>query len=83
MQPTRPSRSRRATKVRSIVISDPSSKAMAPSKLAARFSRPFKIARLVTPGAYELELPDGYRAHNVVSISHLQKYVGSVTDGRS
>jgi hypothetical protein len=63
------------------VIRDPEAKVQDSPKLAARFSGPFRVDAIVAPGAYRLVLPPSYRAHPVVSITHLQPFHGTVSEG--
>ena len=42
------------------------------SKLAPRYSTPYKVIRKVSPWAYELALPEGVRTHPVFSIAMLR-----------
>lgn len=46
-----------------------------PPKLSAQFAGPFKVIKKVGKGAYELELPDTYRIHPVISTSMLEPYL--------
>ncbi len=63
------------------VIKDPGVKVQESAKLAPRFTGPHHISQIVAPGAYRLDLPAGYRAHPVVSVQHLQKFLGDMVDG--
>jgi len=47
-------------------------------KLMERFVRPYKVKRIVSANAVELELPSTIRIHPVVNISRIHKYVGQV-----
>ncbi|KAE8180397.1 hypothetical protein CF336_g9303 [Tilletia laevis] len=53
---------------------DPTQRAKA--KLGAKFLGPFKVLREVTAGAYELEVPSWFRAHNIISIQALEPFHG-------
>jgi len=47
-------------------------------KLTERFIGPYKIKRIVSSNAVELELPSTIKIHLVVNVSKIQKYVGQV-----
>jgi len=47
-------------------------------KLTERFMGPYKIKKIISLNAVELELPNMIRIHSVVNISRIQYYVGQV-----
>jgi len=47
-------------------------------KLTERFVGPYKVKKVVSPNAVELELPSTVKIHLVVNISRIQRYVGQV-----
>jgi len=47
-------------------------------KLTERFLGPYKIKKIVSSNAVELELPSTVKIHPVVNISRIHKYVGQV-----
>jgi len=51
-------------------------------KLMERFVSPYKIKKIVSLNAIELELPSTVKIHPVVNISRIQCYVGQVEGQR-
>ena len=47
-----------------------------------RFVDPYKIKKIISSNAVELELPSTVKIHSVVNISRIQKYVGQVEGQR-
>ena len=47
-------------------------------KLTERFVGPYRIKKIVSLNAVELELPSTVKIHSVVNVSRIQKYVGQV-----
>ena len=47
-------------------------------KLTERFIGPYRIKKIISSNAVELELPSTIRIHSVVNVSRIQKYVGQV-----
>jgi len=47
-------------------------------KLTERFVRPYKVKRIVSMNAVELELPSTIKIHLVVNISRICRYIGQV-----
>jgi len=45
-------------------------------KLTERFVGPYKIKKVVSSNAVELELPSTVKIHPVVNVSRVHKYVG-------
>lgn len=46
-------------------------------KLAAKYYEPYKINKRVCSEAYQLNLPAGWKIHNVFNVSQLKKRVGT------
>jgi len=51
-------------------------------KLTKRFVGPYKIKKIISTNAVELELPSTIRIHPVVNISRIRRYVGQVEGQR-
>ena len=51
-------------------------------KLTERFIEPYKIKKVVSSNAVELELPSIVKIHLVVNVSRTQKYIGQVEGQR-
>jgi len=51
-------------------------------KLTERFVGPYRIKKIVSSNAVELELPSTVKIHLVVNISRIQRYVGQVEGQR-
>jgi len=51
-------------------------------KLMERFVSPYKIKKIVSSNAIELELPRTVKLHSVVNVSRIQCYVGQVEGQR-
>jgi len=47
-------------------------------KLTEMFVRPYKVKKVVSSNAVELELPSTVKIHPVVNVSRIQRYVGQV-----
>jgi len=43
-------------------------------KLTERFVGPYKVKRIISTNAIEMELPSSVKIHLVVSVSRVQKY---------
>jgi len=43
-----------------------------------RYVGPYKIKKVISSNAVELELPNKVKIHPVVNVSRIQKYVGQV-----
>ena len=51
-------------------------------KLTERFIGPYRIKKIVSSNAVELELPNTVKIHSVVNVSRIQRYVGQVEGQR-
>jgi len=51
-------------------------------KLTERFVGPYRIKKIVSSNAVELELPSIVKIHLVVNISRIQRYIGQVEGQR-
>jgi len=51
-------------------------------KLMERFVGPYRIKKIVSSNAVELELPSTVKIHSVVNISRIQRYIGQVEGQR-
>ena len=51
-------------------------------KLTERFVGPYRIKKIISSNAVELELPSIVKIHSVVNISRIQRYVGQVEGQR-
>jgi len=51
-------------------------------KLMERFIGPYKVKKIVSANAVELELPSTIRIHPVVNISRIYRYIGQVEGQR-
>ena len=47
-----------------------------------RFVGPYKIKKIVSSNAVELELPNTIKIHSVVNVSRIRRYVGQVEGQR-
>jgi len=47
-------------------------------KLTERFVGPYKVKKIVSMNAIELELPNTVKIHPVVNVSRIRRYVGQV-----
>ena len=47
-------------------------------KLTERFVGPYKIKKIISSNAVELELPSTIKIHPVVNVSRIRRYVGQV-----
>ena len=51
-------------------------------KLTEKFVGPYKIKKVISSNAVELELPSTVKIHPVVNVSRVQKYIGQVEGQR-
>jgi len=51
-------------------------------KLMERFVGPYKIKKIISSNAVELQLPSTVKIHPVVNISRIYKYIGQVEGQR-
>ena len=51
-------------------------------KLTERFVGPYKIKKIISTNAVELELPSTIKIHSVVNMSRIRRYVGQVEGQR-
>ena len=51
-------------------------------KLMERFVGSYRIKKIISPNAVELELPSTVKIHLVVNVSKIQRYVGQVEGQR-
>jgi len=51
-------------------------------KLTERFVGPYRIKKIISSNAVELELPSTIKIHSVVNISRIQRYVGQIEGQR-
>ena len=51
-------------------------------KLTERFVGPYRIKKIVSSNAVELELPSTVKIHSVVNVSRIQRYIGQVEGQR-
>jgi len=49
-------------------------------KLTERFVGPYKIKKIISSNAVELELPNTIKIHPVVNISRIRRYIGQVEE---
>jgi len=49
-------------------------------KLTERFVGPYKIKKIISSNAVELELPNIIKIHPVVNISRIRRYIGQVEE---
>ena len=47
-------------------------------KLTKRFVGPYKVKKIISSNAVELELPNTIKIHPVVNVSRIQRYIGQV-----
>ena len=51
-------------------------------KLTKRFVGPYKVKKIISTNAVELQLPSTVKIHPVVNISRIHRYVGQVEEQR-
>jgi len=51
-------------------------------KLMERFVDPYRIKKIISSNAVELELPSIVKIHSVVNVSRIQRYVGQIEGQR-
>jgi len=51
-------------------------------KLTERFVGPYRIKKIISLNAVELELPSTIKIHSIVNISRIQRYVGQIEGQR-
>jgi len=51
-------------------------------KLTKRFVDPYRVKKIISSNAVELELPSTVKIHLVVNVSRIYKYVGQVEKQR-
>jgi len=51
-------------------------------KLMERFVGPYRIKKIISSNAVELELPSTVKIHSVVNVSRIQRYIGQVKGQR-
>jgi len=51
-------------------------------KLMERFVGPYRIKKIISSNAVELELPSTVKIHSVVNVSRIQRYIGQVEGQR-
>jgi len=51
-------------------------------KLMERFVGPYRIKKIISSNAVELELPSTVKIHSVVNVSRIQRYVGQIEKQR-
>jgi len=49
-------------------------------KLMERFVGPYKVKKIISSNAVELELPNTIKIHPVVNVSRIYRYVGQVEE---
>ena len=51
-------------------------------KLTERFVGPYRIKKIISSNAVELELPSMVKIHSVVNVSRIRRYIGQVEGQR-